>query len=75
MSSEKRHHDEIDSDLEEDTPINKEFQLDDEEGEEGSGLQEKSNTILSSQDENDNKKNRSIVWEHFERFVDNKGMI
>jgi hypothetical protein len=45
MSSEKHHHDEIDSDLEEDTPINEEFQLDNGEGEEGSGLQEKSNTI------------------------------
>ena len=32
------------------------------------------NSTLSTLDEN-NDKNRSIVWNHFDKFVDNKGVL
>jgi len=65
----KRPHYEINSDLEENTP-NEELNLD----KESSGFSEKSNSILSSLDEND-KKNKIAMWDHFDKFVDNKGVI
>ncbi|CAG8471200.1 2339_t:CDS:2, partial [Funneliformis caledonium] len=65
----KRPHYEINSDLEENTP-NEELNL----NKESNGFPEKSNSVLSSLDEND-KKNKSAVWDHFDKFVDNKGVI
>jgi hypothetical protein len=35
---------------------------------------ESTNSTLSTLDEN-NDKNRSIVWNHFDKFVDNKGVL
>ncbi|CAI2185444.1 5870_t:CDS:2, partial [Funneliformis geosporum] len=62
----KRPYYEINSDLEKNT-LNEELNLD----KESSELLEKSNSILSLLDEND-KKNKSAVWDHFDKFVDNK---
>ncbi|CAG8673886.1 10888_t:CDS:1, partial [Funneliformis caledonium] len=62
----KRPYYEINSDLEENTS-NEELNLD----KESNGFSEKSNSILSSLDEND-KKNESAVWDYFDKFVDNK---
>jgi len=65
----KRLHYKINLDLEENTP-NEELNLD----KESSGFSEKSNSILSLLDEN-YKKNKSAVWDYFNKFVDNKGVI
>jgi hypothetical protein len=66
----KRRHCEIDTDIEEDTTSIEKFRLQEDEESE---LPEKSNSVLSSLDENNKKK--SVVWDHFEKFVDNKGIM
>jgi len=69
--SKRIRYNEIDLDAEEGTPGAPGVPIvEDEE----SGLPEKSNSLLSSLDDND-KKNKSAVWDHFNKFVDNKGII
>ena len=59
----------INSNLKENT-FNEKLNLD----KKSSRLLKKSNSILSSLDEND-KKNKIAMWDHFDKFVDNKGVI
>jgi hypothetical protein len=67
----KRHRCEIDNTEEEET----EFEIiNHENSEEENELPEKSNSALSTLDETD-KKNKSAVWNHFDKFTDNKGVI